>query len=289
MYVVTGATGNTGKIVAERLLEAGKRVRAIVRSREKAAALAERGAEIVVADLHDERLMADAVSGAQGVYLLSPPDQRAADFIADRKRLSETLARVLERASVPHVVLLSSIAAQHAQGTGPIITAYNAEQALKSAGVTSTFLRAGYFIENWASVLPVAKQDGVLPAFFPLDKQVWMIDTRDIGEVAAKVLLAGPPKQRTHTIELSGPVPVSPSDVAATLSRVLGRVVHPVHVPLEQVVPQLTSVGISPQFAALMHALNDAITHGDRITWEGQGERVLAKTTLEDSLRALVG
>jgi len=287
MYVVTGATGNTGKVVAARLLDAGKQVRVIVRSRDKAAALARRGAEVVVADLYDERALRDAVSGAQGVYLMSPPDPKSNDFIAERKRLTGLLARVVVQAEVPHVVLLSSFAAQHADGTGPILTAHNAEQQLMAAGATATIVRAGSFLENWTSVLPVAKRDAVLPSFLPLDRPVWTIDTRDIGDVAAKALLDGPRVQGTNIIELSGPVPTSPNDIARCLTRIFGHEVKPVHVPLEQLVPQLTAFGVSPHFAGLMRELYAAQATGTRIDYENVGERVYGHYSLEESLREL--
>ena len=67
MYVVMGATGNTGSVVAQRLLAQGKPVRVIVRSADKAATLAKQGAEIAVADMNDDRALAQALRGAEGL------------------------------------------------------------------------------------------------------------------------------------------------------------------------------------------------------------------------------
>ena len=65
MYVVAGATGNTGKVVAEQLLAAGKEVRAWVRSAEKGAALAAAGAELAIVDLEDAASIRAGLEGAE--------------------------------------------------------------------------------------------------------------------------------------------------------------------------------------------------------------------------------
>jgi len=286
MYVVTGATGNTGSVVAERLLDAGKPVRVIVRDAAKATRLAQRGAEVVVADLQDERALTDAFQNAQGVYLLSPPDIQARDFIPDRKRLTQRIVDILSSARVEHVVLLSSIAAQQTSGTGPIVSVHNAEQQLRASGLRSTFVRAGYFAENWSSVLPVAKQDGVLPVFFPSDVRVPTVAVRDIGPVAAQALLDGP--RGVRIIELAGPTDVTPTDVAQAVSRLLGRQVTPAQAPLDSVVPTVTRFGISHNIAELFREMYAGIADGS-VRWEGSGESVRGATSIGDALRPLIG
>jgi uncharacterized protein YbjT (DUF2867 family) len=266
MYVVTGATGNTGKIVAERLLALGQQVRVVVRHAEKAAQLAAQGAEVAIADLNDERALEQALRGAHGLYYISPPDLRAKSFIAERKQLTERIAKLVVRAGVGHVVLLSSIAAHHPSGTGPIVSTHNAEQQLLAAGVASTFVRAAYFVENWAAVLPAAKQDGVLPAFFPADLRIPMVATPDIGEVAAQALLDGP--RGVRVIELSGPEDASPNDVARAVGQLLGRSVSVAEAPLDAVVPTFTGFGMSTDFAQLFRELYAGIQSG-RVRWEG--------------------
>ncbi|HYQ18224.1 MAG TPA: NAD(P)H-binding protein, partial [Polyangiaceae bacterium] len=196
MYVISGATGNTGKVAAKQLLSAGHEVRALVRDVAKAADLAALGAEVVVADLSDRAALERALLGAQGWYLLSPPDLGSQSFLAERTRLLDAVASVAKSAAVPHVVFLSSVGAQRESGTGIIMTARAGETALRRAGVTSTFLRAAYFAENWGAVLPVAKQDGVLPSFIPAELRVPTVSTVDIGTLAAEALLDGPRGER---------------------------------------------------------------------------------------------
>ncbi len=68
MYVVTGATGNTGHVVANRLLDQGKKVRVIGRNRERLQPFVARGAEAFVADLSDQAAVKQAFAGADAVY-----------------------------------------------------------------------------------------------------------------------------------------------------------------------------------------------------------------------------
>lgn len=285
MYVITGATGNTGSVTAQRLLSAGKSVRVVVRDAARASSLAKQGADVFVAELHDQVALEKAFAGAEGVYLMSPPDMRPQDFIAERKLLTQQIVDTLVRSKVKHVVLLSSIAAHRDAGTGPIMTVHHAELQLRATGLPVTFVRAGYFAENWAGVLPVAKQEGVLPAFFPIELPVPTVAARDIGVVAAQALLDG--ARGTRIIELSGPKDVSAHDVAASLTGLLGREVKATRAPLEAVVPTFTRAGMSENMAELYRELNEGMASG-HIAWEGTHERVRGTTSITEALRALI-
>jgi uncharacterized protein YbjT (DUF2867 family) len=287
MYVVTGATGNTGSVVARQLLEAGKKVRLLVRDPAKAEALAAKGAEIVRGDLTDNAAVTRAFTGATGVYLMSPPDLTTNDFIAERSRLMGTLAATARAAGVGHVVLLSSLGAEHAEGTGPIRTVRAAEQALEATGLPVTVVRAAYFLSNWAGVLPVAQKDGVLPSFLPADLAMPMIAVNDIGPVAARALLDGPRGRRI--IELAGPREVTPADVAAAAAKALQRPVKVVEAPLEAVVPTFMSFGISENVAGLYREMYQGVRAGKLVVGGAGNELVRGPTSLDDGIRALLG
>lgn len=285
MFVITGATGHTGSVAAETLLGAGEKVRVVVRDAAKAERLKALGAEVFVADLTDQPALARAVRGAEGIFLISPPDVSAKDFIAERRRLTEQQVQTLAAEKVPHVVLLSSIGAQHAAGTGPILSVHNAEQQLRAAGLPATFVRAAYFVENWAAVVPAVKSDGVLPSFLAAGASISMVSTPDIGKTVARALLEGP--RGVRVIELSGPSDASPNDVAAAFSRILGKPVKVVEAPLDAVVPTFTSFGISSNVAGLFREMYEALAKG-KLAPE-PGEHVRGTTPLENTLRALLG
>ena len=211
----------------------------------------------------------------------------SATFLDDRKRLVAGFARAVKAAKVPHVVFLSSVGAQHESGTGPIRSVAEGERVLKTTGAALTVVRAAYFVDNWAGVLGAAKADGVLPTFVPASLTFPQVATSDIGAVAARTLLEGP--RGVRVIELAGPVDVSAEDVAAVLTRVLGRPVKPLPLPLEAVVPTFTQYGINPAFAELFREMYEGIISG-RVDFEKRGtEFVRGTTSLEQTLRALAG
>jgi uncharacterized protein YbjT (DUF2867 family) len=286
MYVISGATGHTGKVAATKLLAAGKKVRALVRDAAKAKDLAAAGAELVTVDIADSAGLSKALEGATGFYLLSPPDMAATNFIADRSKLFASLANVIKTAKVPHVVLLSSVGAHQPKGTGIIESLHDGEVALRATGLPNTFVRASYFVENWAAVLPVAKQDGVLPSFIKADQAIPQVSSADIGATVADALLDGPRGERV--LELSGPRDLSPKDVAALVSKILGKPIQVVEPPLDAVVPTFTSFGISNDISSLYHQMYVGIRDGV-VTFEGgKAERRHGVIDPETTLRQLL-
>src|SRR6476659_871144 len=120
MYVVTGATCNTGHVVSMRLLDKKKTVRVIGRSKERLQPLVDRGAEAFVADLNDKTALTKAFTGAEGVYAMIPPSMTSQDYRSEQQRAAGALGGALEQAGVKHAVVLSSVGADKQAGTGPV-------------------------------------------------------------------------------------------------------------------------------------------------------------------------
>ncbi len=285
MFVIAGVSGNTGSIVANALLEQGKKVRVVVRDAKKGEPWKARGAEVAIATVDDEAAFTKALDGADGAYLLLPPDLGSTDFVAQRRATAETLARAIEKSNVPHVVLLSSVGAQHEAGTGPIRTAHFAEQRFAKTPAKTTFIRAASFLENFAGVLGAAAQ-GTLPSFVPADLVMPMVATKDIGLVAAKALLE-PPAGKSEIIELAGPRDYSARDIAGVLAKIYGKPVAVVVNPLEAVVLTYTSFGIGASFAGLFQEMYDGQIKG-LVAFEGKGARLVrGNVDAETALRSL--
>jgi len=268
MHVVLGATGHTGRAAADSLLERGRKVRVVVRDAGRGEPWKARGAEVAVADATDEAALAAALAGAEGAYVLVPPQYGVDDMLAAQRRIIDALAAAIRKSAVPHVVLLSSIGAERPSGTGPIVTLHRAEDALRSAAPRLTALRAAFFLENWIPFLPAVREKSVLPSFLPPQRPVPMVATRDIGETAADLLLeTGGPGRRV--VELSGPRDLAPDDVAAALGERLGRSVRVEPLPLEAVEPSFVAAGMSADVAGLFREMYGALIAGS-IAWEGQ-------------------
>jgi uncharacterized protein YbjT (DUF2867 family) len=288
MFVVAGVSGRTGAVVAETLLEAGKKVRVLVRDAAKAESWRKRGADVhVLATLDDADALASALEGAEGAYLLSPPDIKTETFLEDRRKTIDAIATAIDRSRVPHVVLLSSVAAQQPGKTGPIRSLHYGEARLAKTSTKLTFVRAAYFLENWASVAGATK-GGKLPTFLPAGLTLAMVGTRDIGVVSAKALLEGPPATKIDIIELAGSRDLSSSDVAQLFGNILGRTVEVDEAPLDAIVPAFSSFGISKDVAGLYREMYEGLIDGT-VAWEGKGARFVRGTSdPETVLRALL-
>lgn len=284
-YAVAGVSGHTGRVAAQALLDAGQRVRVIVRDAAKGGEWAAKGAEVAVADIGDAAALASALRGATSAYLLLPPNLSTGDFRAYQRRTGEALLDAVKRAGVSQVVFLSSVGAQHAAGTGPIAGLHPVENGLRALGVGVTSVRAAYFMENLGGSLGMLDQ-GLLPCFTPTDLAFEMIATRDIGLVAAKALREG--ARGFEVIELSAARTYSMDDAAATLSQLTGRAVKAQQFPLEAMVPTLTGFGVPADVAELYREMTDGITRG-HVAFEGGHRRVRGETDLATVLRGILG
>lgn len=284
MFVISGASGNTGGAAAKALLAQGHAVRVIVRDAKKGADWKARGAEVAVAELSDTAALTAALRGADGVYVMLPPNHQADDLLATQATLIASWTAALQAAKPKHAVMLSSIGAELASGTGPIVGNHRLEAALGSLGLALTAVRAAYFMENWGAVVHPAKADGVLPSMLTLGHAARMVATADIGRVAAEALVAGAAAERV--IELAGPRDYTPEEVAAAFARVLGRPVQVVPVPDAAIEPALLQAGMKPKMAALFREMVGGFNAG-RIAFKGAPRRGLVG--IEDVVRGLVG
>src|ERR1700741_2330928 len=192
MIVITGATGRTGSVTAEELIAKGAEVRAVGRDAKKLEPLAQKGAEPFVGNVEDAVSMTKAFKGATAVYLVVPEDTSQPDLRAHQERVSDSYAKAIATARVPHVVALSSIGAQHAEKTGPIVGLHNMEQKLNEiSGLNVLHLRAGLFMENLLLSIAPMRSMGILPGGVKGDMAMPWIATKDIGTYAATRLAAG--------------------------------------------------------------------------------------------------
>lgn len=283
-YVIAGVSGNTGKIAAETLLAQGKSVRVLVRDAAKGAPWAEKGAEVAIADLGDAAALTAALKGAAAAYVLVPP-LVSDDFVAHQSRVTAALTAAIRDSAIPHVVLLSSVGAQHAAGTGPIAGLHRAERAFRelSPRTAFTFIRAAYFMENLGGSLAQLGQ-GVLPSFLPADFRFDMVATKDIGRLAAAELLAGP--KGLEIVELGGPAR-SMKDAAVILSELTRRPVAVHEAPVTMAATVLGSFGFPAVLAGLYQEMLAGIASG-HVAWEGDHRHVQGTTSLEQVLSGLV-
>ncbi len=223
MIVITGATGNTGSVIAEKLLTAGEKVRVVGRSAERLQRFAAKGAEVFVGDVADAEGMTRALTGADAAYLMIPPDMKAKDVAAHQDSVINALSAAVEKAGVKHVVLLSSIGADQAEKVGPIKGLHRFEQRLnRIANLNALYLRAGFFMENLFQYIALIKSMGMIAGPNRGDVPAPWIATRDIAAVAAGAL-----RKRDFSgkqvRELLGPRDYTMNEVAKIVGKAIGK------------------------------------------------------------------
>jgi uncharacterized protein YbjT (DUF2867 family) len=284
MFVVAGVTGHVGSVVAAHLLAAGEQVRVLVRDRTKGERWRRQGAEVAVADLSDRDALTDALRGAHGCFVLLPFNLAAADIHADQRRMADAIAGAVQDSGVRHAVMLSSIGADLATGTGPIQYLHYLENLLRGTGAVVTAIRSGHFQEKVEALLGVALESGIYPVFGDsADTLVPMVATRDVGAVVAEMLVARP--SASEVVDFLGPA-YTERQVAGRLGLLLGRPLQVVPIPAPGWVDALIEAGSSRSIAESLAELYDAEQRG---ILRPQGDRLMqGRTEIDVTLRDVV-
>jgi uncharacterized protein YbjT (DUF2867 family) len=270
-FLVTGATGNVGRPLCERLLQAGTHVRAGVPDPVRATGLAA-GAEPVRLDLLDSATFVGAVRGCDGLFLLRPPAI---------SRVGPTLNRLIDVAAamgVGHVTFLSVAGAE----MNRIVPHHRVETRLRAGGpFTWTILRPGFFAQNITGAYRDDIRAGriIVPAG---DGLVAFVDTRDIGAVAAATLLH-PGDHAGAGYHLTGPRAWSFDAVAELLSGVLGRPIRYERASALGYARHLRRSGLPGAQVAVQTVLHLGLRRGDAQDVDDTLPRLLGRpaTTLE--------
>jgi uncharacterized protein YbjT (DUF2867 family) len=224
MYVITGASGNTGHRVAELLLKAGKEVVAVGRDEKKLENLKAQGAKIALGDLEDADFLTKTFSQAKAVYALIPPKwDLQEDWRTYQRKISTAFAKAVKDAEVKNVVVLSSNGAQLPSGAGPVSGLYEFEQQLKAiGGLNILSLRAGYFMQNLYGVIGMIQGMGAFGYSLRADVKTPIVHTNDIADAAAKHLLALDFQGFSHVF-VAGQRDLTMPEIAQALGKAIGK------------------------------------------------------------------
>jgi len=252
MIAIAGATGRTGGRVAEDLLAKGAKVRAIGRNADKLARLKGLGAEASVGSVEDVSFLTEAFRDTDAVYLVLPEDLSQPDMRAYQDRVSGCYVAAITNAKVPFVVDLSSMGAQHPQGTGPIVGLHLQEQKLNRVeGLNVLHLRAAYFMENlFMNIAPL--RQGIFPGGMRGDFPMPWIATKDIGTYAATRLAAR--DFSGHSVqELHGQRDLSMNEAASIVGKAIGKPdLAYVQMPVNALEASLLQIGLPRKTAELL-------------------------------------
>jgi uncharacterized protein YbjT (DUF2867 family) len=278
-YVILGASGNTGSVVADFLLSKGEKVRVLGRDAGRLQRFVDKGAEAFIAELSDAAALTKAFSGARAAYLLLPPVKSR----ESQARESDAIAKAVKESGLRYAVNLSSYGAQVPENTGPLVGLHALEEKLNAiSGVNVLHLRAGYFMENNLAAVGMIQGMGLVGNALIPDLKLPMTATRDVGDYAAKRLLHLDFSGK-QTRELLGERDLSMTEVTAVIGRAIGKADLPYRqFSYDQVEHALTDLGVPPKGAALYVEMYKAINEQVVVALEPRSPENTTPTSFEE-------
>ena len=244
MIVITGATGQLGRLVIGSLLKKmpASEIIAAVRNGEKARDLAAKGVHVRIADYDQPQAWDGALKGAEKVLLISSSE------IGQRARQHRSVIDAAKRAGVKLLVYTSVL---HADTSvlGLAAEHRETEAAIRASGLPHTLLRNGWYTENYMAGIPAALSLGALYGCAGQGR-IASAARSDFAEAAAAVLTAD--GQAGKVYELAGDRAYTMAELAAEISRQTGRSIKYVDLPEADFREALIKAGLPEAVASLV-------------------------------------
>jgi uncharacterized protein YbjT (DUF2867 family) len=278
MYVILGATGNTGSIAADVLLSKGKKVRVVGRDLGRLQRFVDKGAEAFTADMSNMASLTKAFSGARAAYLLLPP----AKSPEDQERDSDGIAKAAKESGLRYAVHLSSYGAQLAKGAGPVSGLHSSEQKLSAIDDLNVLhVRAAYFMENNLAAIGMIHKMGLFGNALAPDTKLPMVATRDVGNYVAQRLLDLDFSGK-QTREVLGERDLTMTETTAVIAHRIGKPdLRYQQFPYDQVQQVLMQLGVPPKGAAMYIEMYKAINAGALVPLEPRSRENTTPTSIE--------
>jgi uncharacterized protein YbjT (DUF2867 family) len=278
MYVIFGASGNTGSIIANSLLLKGKKVRVVGRDAARLQPFVRKGAEAFTADLTDSAALTEVLSGARAAYLMLPPITSR----EDQERESDAIAKAVKMSGLRYALNLSSYGAHVPVGTGPVTRLHSFEQKLNTINDLNVLhLRAAYFMENNLAAINMIHGMGLFGHVLLPDLKLPMIATRDVGDYGAQRLLDLDFSGK-QTRELLGERDLSMAEATAVIARGIGKPdLRYVQFSYDEMQQALTQMGFSLKKAAVYIEMFRAINKGVLAAHEPRSPENTTPTSFE--------
>ena len=277
-YVILGASGNTGSIIANFLLSKGEKVRVVGRDVGRLQSFLRKGADAFTAEVSDASALTKAFGDARAAYLLLPPLHSR----EEQEQQSDAIAKAVKDSGLRYAVHLSSYGAHVPEGTGPVTGLHSSEQKLNAiSNLNVLHLRAAYFMENNLAAIDMIHGMGLFGHALLPDLKLPMIATRDVGEYAAQRLLDLDFSGK-QTRELLGERDLTMAEATALIARGIGKPdLRYQQFPYEQIQHSLTQAGFSPKKAGVYIEMFQSINAGLLAAQEPRSPQNSTQTSFE--------
>ncbi|SEE13465.1 SDR family oxidoreductase [Streptomyces sp. Ag109_O5-10] len=278
--VVTGATGQLGRLTVEALLRHGTPAADIIATGRDIARikdLADRGITVRRADFADTDGLAEAFAGADRLLLVSasvPVGERVANH-----------RRVIDAAVSAGVSLVAYTSTTHANTATTVIGATHGEteEYLRDRGIPSVLLRNSWYLENYTSQLPQILQNGAVVGAAG-EGRISAASRADYAEAAAVVLTT-----EGHTgavYELGGDESFTLTELASAISAAAGKQVTYADLPETDFAQALAAAGLPAELAEVLADADRGMTRGEMYTDSGDLRRLMGRppVTLAEAL-----
>jgi uncharacterized protein YbjT (DUF2867 family) len=232
--LISGATGNVGTQLVNRLAALNTPFKALVRNSDNIELLKSLPqAEIIIGDLADETKLINAMQGIEKAFLLTNSSEHA-------EKLQSNFVHAAHRSGVKHLVKLSQFAANENSPVRFLRYHARVEHKIKELGLSYTFLRPNLYMQGLIALKDYIKNDGKFYASVG-NAAISAVDIRDIATVAAKALTETGHEDKIYNI--TGKEAITHYQMADTFSRVLGRKIMFIDVTPDQMEEALKAAG----------------------------------------------
>ncbi|GGM94752.1 NAD(P)-dependent oxidoreductase [Lentzea pudingi] len=282
MIVVTGATGHLGRLVVEALARKipADQIVATVRNPEKAGGLAALGVHVRTADYDQPSTLTEAFAGAEKLLLVSGSE------IGRRVPQHTAVVRAAKAAGVNHLVYTSVLGAD--TSTTVVAPEHRAtEEVVRASGIPFTFLRNGWYTENYEQAVAQALATGAILGSAGEGK-VGGVPRADYADAAVKVLTSTGHDNTVY--ELAADEAWSYADLAESVGRIAGKPISYQDVPAEQHRAILLGAGLPEPIANMLVDNDRAIAAGELASDSADLRALLGRptTSLDDAVAALL-
>jgi uncharacterized protein YbjT (DUF2867 family) len=270
MILITGASGSVGKTVLHEVARSGLKHRAMYRSAAEAAK-APGGTETVIGDFAKKETLGAALKGVESVYLVCSP-------IPELVQLESSMIDACVAAGVRHVVLNSAMGAGDYSKSFPSWHR-KVEDKLRNTRLSYTILRPNSFHQNVVAFFaPSIRTEGVFYSSMQNARNSF-IDVRDIARVAAKALAGGEHAGKIY--ELNGPEALNYTELARKISKVAGREVKYVDIPIEAQRKAMLEQGMPEWQVNALVELQEYYAGGKGGSVDGMLEKLLGQAPIK--------